>query len=234
MTIHVRLKFLSPGTFESNFRWLISSGTGAYEDLRGIRHWRRRSPKRRAHRHLHRANRNEQGRLTLRPFSKPAAKRAERLWILGVLPILTARTERRTMRRACLDVSNGQARRKANHVRGFLTHRAHERPKRYFDTPTGGLTWTRDRASVVSSAGRVAQVAHRQPHTSRCCGLSATPSPLYRCCRGTARFLNGLQRGGLTTMRFSIGRKGLWLGIAVVASPVCVATGAFAARKVRP
>ena len=34
--------------------------------------------------------------------------------------------------------------------------------------------------------------------------------------------------GGKTTMRFSIGRKGLWLGIAVVAFAACVVTGAFA------
>jgi hypothetical protein len=36
MTIHVQLKFVSPGTFENNFRWLISRGTGSYEDLEGF------------------------------------------------------------------------------------------------------------------------------------------------------------------------------------------------------
>lgn len=34
--IHVRLTFVSPGTFENNFRWTISGGTGLYEDLEGF------------------------------------------------------------------------------------------------------------------------------------------------------------------------------------------------------
>jgi hypothetical protein len=36
MTLHVQLKAVSGGTFENNFRWLISSGTGSYEDLEGF------------------------------------------------------------------------------------------------------------------------------------------------------------------------------------------------------
>lgn len=36
MTLHVRLRLLSPGTFENTFRWMISAGTGRYEDLEGF------------------------------------------------------------------------------------------------------------------------------------------------------------------------------------------------------
>ncbi len=36
MTLHVKLKALSSGSFENNFRWLISDGTGSYEDLEGF------------------------------------------------------------------------------------------------------------------------------------------------------------------------------------------------------
>ena len=36
MTLHVRLKFVSPGIFDNTFRWMISDGTGLYEDLEGF------------------------------------------------------------------------------------------------------------------------------------------------------------------------------------------------------
>jgi hypothetical protein len=36
LVIHVRLKFVSPGNFENNFRWLITGGTGQYENLEGF------------------------------------------------------------------------------------------------------------------------------------------------------------------------------------------------------
>ena len=36
LLLHVRLKFVSPGTFENTFRWMISGGTGQYEDLEGF------------------------------------------------------------------------------------------------------------------------------------------------------------------------------------------------------
>src|SRR5688572_30489332 len=36
MTLHVRLEFVSPGIFENTFRWMISGGTGLYEDLEGF------------------------------------------------------------------------------------------------------------------------------------------------------------------------------------------------------
>jgi hypothetical protein len=36
MTLNVQLRVVSPGTFENNFRWVISSGTGGYEDLEGF------------------------------------------------------------------------------------------------------------------------------------------------------------------------------------------------------
>jgi hypothetical protein len=36
LLVHVRLKFVSPGTFENNFRWVVSGGTGQYEALEGF------------------------------------------------------------------------------------------------------------------------------------------------------------------------------------------------------
>lgn len=35
LLLHVRLKFVSPGTFGNTFRWVVSGGTGQYEELEG-------------------------------------------------------------------------------------------------------------------------------------------------------------------------------------------------------
>ena len=70
MTLHVQLKAVSGGTFENNFRWLISSGTGRYEDLEGFGTGVGITRDGDAHRHLHRESRKQQGRLT---FDDPTA-----------------------------------------------------------------------------------------------------------------------------------------------------------------